>query len=135
MTDIEHRQLSDLANGMNTPPTVPVCSCPLQRGLLNWLSSHPPTPTVPVAKLRELWRDMRRKADEPTQAELDLWWKRGVRDCSDMLAALLPPEEGGGDTITDGFGSEWSAVCPTCKQKTMEVVRPGKVQCTNCEWR
>ena len=37
------------------------------------------------------------------------------------------------DTIEDGFGSMWSAFCPTCKQKSMVVVRPGKVQCNNCE--
>jgi len=36
------------------------------------------------------------------------------------------------DLIEDGFGSKWSAWCSECKQKTMQVVRPGKAQCTNC---
>ena len=36
------------------------------------------------------------------------------------------------DTIGDGFGSEWSAWCPMCGEKSMEVVRPGKAQCGNC---
>jgi len=36
------------------------------------------------------------------------------------------------ETISDGFGSEWSITCPMCKQDTMHVVRPGKVQCGNC---
>lgn len=36
------------------------------------------------------------------------------------------------DIIYDGFGSAWSSTCPECGQKTMEVVRPGKVQCGNC---
>lgn len=36
------------------------------------------------------------------------------------------------ETISDGFGSEWSAYCNKCKQKTMSVVRPGKVQCSEC---
>ena len=36
------------------------------------------------------------------------------------------------EVISDGFGSSWSRTCPTCKQKTMEIVRPGKVQCCNC---
>jgi len=38
----------------------------------------------------------------------------------------------GKDTIEDGFGSEWSAWCPMCKKKTMEIVRPGMVQCSEC---
>jgi hypothetical protein len=40
-----------------------------------------------------------------------------------------PSEE---DTISDGFGSVWSAICPQCHERTIEIVRPGKVQCTNC---
>jgi len=36
------------------------------------------------------------------------------------------------DTIEDGFGSVWSATCPNCGGKTMQVVRPGKVQCSQC---
>lgn len=36
------------------------------------------------------------------------------------------------DIIEDGFGSAWSAWCPECKQRTMQVMRPGKVQCANC---
>jgi hypothetical protein len=37
------------------------------------------------------------------------------------------------EIIEDGFGSAWSAWCPECKKKAMFVVRPGKVQCGNCE--
>ena len=40
-----------------------------------------------------------------------------------------PPDN---DTIEDGFGSAWSAWCPTCGRKSMEVVRPGKCQCQYC---
>ena len=36
------------------------------------------------------------------------------------------------DTISDGFGSTWSSWCPECGKKTMQVVRPGSVQCGNC---
>ena len=36
------------------------------------------------------------------------------------------------DIIQDGLGSVWSAYCPVCKEKSMSVVRPGKVQCDNC---
>lgn len=35
------------------------------------------------------------------------------------------------DTITDG-DTKWSAYCPECGKKTMQVVRPGKIQCSNC---
>jgi len=37
------------------------------------------------------------------------------------------------DTIEDGFGSAWSARCPYCNQNSMQVVRPGKVQCGECD--
>jgi hypothetical protein len=36
------------------------------------------------------------------------------------------------EIIEDGFGSAWSKRCPTCGENTMQVVRPGKVQCSNC---
>ena len=36
------------------------------------------------------------------------------------------------DIIEDGFGSAWSIICPDCGERSMEVVRPGKVQCGNC---
>ena len=36
------------------------------------------------------------------------------------------------DIISDGFGSEWSSICPACGFKTICVVRPGKVQCNFC---
>lgn len=35
------------------------------------------------------------------------------------------------DTITDG-DTTWSAYCQDCGKKTMQVVRPGKIQCSNC---
>jgi hypothetical protein len=43
------------------------------------------------------------------------------------------PKDIENDTISDGFGSEWNSYCPKCGKKTMEVVRPGKVQCNNCD--
>lgn len=33
------------------------------------------------------------------------------------------------EQIGDGFGNVWSKTCPECGQDTLEVVRPGKVQC------
>ena len=35
------------------------------------------------------------------------------------------------NTITDDY-QVWSKTCPMCGQDTMQVVRPGKVQCSNC---
>ncbi len=45
-------------------------------------------------------------------------------------AALKSEKEN--DIIEDGFGSSWSAYCAMCGKKTMQVVRPGKVQCADC---
>lgn len=36
------------------------------------------------------------------------------------------------EIIGDGYGSAWSAYCAMCGKKSMHVVRPGKVQCSNC---
>ncbi len=36
------------------------------------------------------------------------------------------------NTIEDGFGNSWSIICPLCNDKSMQVMRPGKVQCSNC---
>lgn len=36
------------------------------------------------------------------------------------------------DIIEDGFGSVWSAWCYMCGRKSMQIVRPGKVQCGYC---
>jgi len=36
------------------------------------------------------------------------------------------------DTISDGFGNAWDAICLNCGRRSMEVVRPGKVQCAYC---
>ena len=35
------------------------------------------------------------------------------------------------EIITDGLGNYWLAKCPVCVRK-MEIVRPGKVQCSGC---
>jgi len=36
-----------------------------------------------------------------------------------------------GEYITDGLGNCWETNCPICNCK-MEVVRPGRAQCSNC---
>lgn len=36
------------------------------------------------------------------------------------------------DTIEDGYGNSWNITCNNCKKDTMEVLKPGKVQCSNC---
>jgi hypothetical protein len=36
------------------------------------------------------------------------------------------------EQITDGFGNFWSKTCPMCHEDSMEIVRPGKVQCYKC---
>jgi len=49
-----------------------------------------------------------------------------------MQEAKRKKKEKLSNTIKDGFGSEWSKRCPGCGKDTMQVVRPGKAQCTNC---
>lgn len=34
--------------------------------------------------------------------------------------------------VEDGFGNTWSKACPQCHHESMEVVRPGKIQCRLC---
>jgi predicted dithiol-disulfide oxidoreductase (DUF899 family) len=34
--------------------------------------------------------------------------------------------------IDDGFGNSWSKTCPMCHMQTMQIVRPGKAQCSIC---
>lgn len=35
-------------------------------------------------------------------------------------------------TITDGYDNIWDKQCPNCHEFTRQVVRPGKIQCANC---
>jgi len=44
----------------------------------------------------------------------------------DMIENIL------NNNINDGFGNVWNKICPECNQSTMQVLRPGKVQCSNC---
>jgi hypothetical protein len=55
-----------------------------------------------------------------------------LRDMARMEGMIKLETSSESDTIEDGFGSEWSAWCPMCHQKSMSVVRPGKAQCNNC---
>jgi hypothetical protein len=55
-----------------------------------------------------------------------------VREKNAQIAALKGGEGHDSNIIEDGFGSAWSAYCAMCGKKTMEIVRPGKVQCSNC---
>lgn len=41
-----------------------------------------------------------------------------------------PPKNG--DILKDGHGSQVSIVCPQCGGRTMQIVRPGKIQCSEC---
>ena len=50
----------------------------------------------------------------------------------DELCAGNTAAASGDNIIDDGFGNTCSAWCPTCKRKSMQVVRPGKFQCSYC---
>lgn len=36
------------------------------------------------------------------------------------------------EIIEDGFGSAWTKKCAECGRMSMQVVRPGKAQCSYC---
>lgn len=57
---------------------------------------------------------------------------REVMDGDLAELTKIGQEMGGYDVISDGFGGCWSAWCPECKKKSMQIVRPGKVQCDEC---
>ena len=53
--------------------------------------------------------------------------------CTDCSKEVLDTIDSCPDCfISDGFDSVWSIWCPMCYNKSMQVVRPGKVQCEEC---
>lgn len=73
------------------------------------------------------------------QAQVADWLRRELN----LAKAQLPQDvrETGGTQgisvldqgyITDGFGNYWSIRCPRCGKETMQVIGPGKVQCSEC---
>ena len=58
----------------------------------------------------------------------------GFEDVTHWMPLPDPPDENKPpeDVIEDGFGNAWSAYCPECGQRTMQVIRPGKCQCSEC---
>jgi len=71
--------------------------------------------------------------DRPVDTDLADWVK-----CMVDNAGHDPDNEeweSDSDTITDCFGQKYGRWCPHCHAE-MEVVRPGKVQCSqSCEWQ
>lgn len=49
-----------------------------------------------------------------------------------LLDGYVKIEKSAGPTIEDGFGNVWSAKCAKCGRISMQVVRPGKIQCGYC---
>ena len=60
---------------------------------------------------------------------VEIWWEMAIPRFR-MMLEFIPEAPVPSGTITDGYGSTWGP-CPTC-QGAMEVVRPGKAQCTKC---
>ena len=81
----------------------------------------------------ESWQGTDDEASALAQATFDeimtawrVWAERQVG--GGRLDDPLPYD---GEILTDGHGGCWDPVCPECGGG-MEVVRPGKVQCTEC---
>lgn len=36
------------------------------------------------------------------------------------------------NSIYNDHGNEWDAFCAECGERTMQIMRPGKAQCSNC---
>ncbi len=77
--------------------------------------------------IKYIWRAGLKSEDKITDLEKAEWYIRRE------IERIKKYEYKSGEVISDGFGSAWSKICPECKSPTMQVVRPGKVQCTNCE--
>jgi hypothetical protein len=82
------------------------------------------TRTTLEALYRRYFLEIRKFDPFPMQLTYD-----NVMDFAEWLEAQGEQKE---PTIEDGFGSVWSQKCPECGHLSMEVVRPGKVQCGNC---
>lgn len=67
----------------------------------------------------------------PAHTMTTLGLEETVDACSEIAQSALKGTDDA-DTISDGFGSTWSKTCAMCGKKTMEIVRPGKVQCGEC---
>jgi hypothetical protein len=59
-------------------------------------------------------------------------FKQDAYDALNKEFRELDEAEDDSDTISDGFGSTWSSKCAMCGKNSVQIVRPGKVQCTNC---
>lgn len=70
--------------------------------------------SLPINPLRRLFWRIR---GEIVSALFSWWWW----------------EENRLDMIEDGFGNSISAYCPQCGGRTMQIVRPGKFQCWECD--
>lgn len=53
-------------------------------------------------------------------------------DCAECGETLTVQHECKDEMLDDGFGMECSPYCPDCGNKSMSIVRPGKVQCGVC---
>jgi hypothetical protein len=56
----------------------------------------------------------------------------GRTDLEKAIGWLIAHEYHECGHIEDGYGNAWSKTCPKCKQDTMQIIRPGKVQCGEC---
>ena len=74
------------------------------------------------------WEENIKLLNAPYQLHLSVvgdYTGKKLRYCPWCGTDLKPP-------LKDGYGNAWKKTCPECKRDTMEILRPGKVQCSEC---
>ncbi len=86
---------------------------------------------VSLRKRLELYQEIAKAADIDLEQSAASTERMRAPDAqpSEVVTGQNKPEE---LFITDGFGNTWSIICPYCGKFSMHVVRPGKVQCSEC---
>lgn len=80
----------------------------------------------------ELAEKAKAKYEEPIKTRHGMYQREAQIESWTVDEADRPSWRKDDDTLEDGFGSVWSAWCPVCHNKSISVVRPGKVQCDEC---
>ena len=100
--------------------------------------THDPKP-YPYEKHNELWREWYDMWHAVGASKPKLSYEEWLEDKIESLerdldvAIVAIRRKGSRKVVSDGFGSIWDLRCPNCGEDSIQVVRPGKVQCAICD--